>query len=79
MNRKQRRAMESEMGKETTQKITSSLDLMMTLEKCCVCDAPFDRKSKEQVTTWSVEVFKADKRVNLYCPECYTVKQQVAY
>jgi hypothetical protein len=79
MNRKQRRAMESKMGKENTEKVTSSLDLMMTLEKCCMCDLPFDRKSKEQAATWSVEVFKVDKRVNLYCPECFKEKQEIAY
>ncbi len=75
MNRKQRRAMESKMGKEKTQQITSSLDLMMTLEKCCVCESIFDKKNREHVMNWFVEVFKADKKVDLYCPTCYKEKQ----
>lgn len=76
MNRKQRRAMEAKMGKENAQKVTSSLDLMMTLEKCLICDKIFDKKNKEHAMTWFVEVFKADKKVNLYCPECYKEKKE---
>jgi hypothetical protein len=70
MNRKQRRALASEMGKDNAKKITSSIDLMMTLESCCVCKTAFDRKSREHAQTWRVDVYSQEKQVKLYCPEC---------
>ena len=75
MNRKQRRAAKKIMGEQAT----SSLDLMTSLDKCNGCDAKFDKKSKEHAMTWYVEVYKADKKVLLYCPECQQAKKEVAY
>jgi hypothetical protein len=66
MNRKQRRAAKKVMG----EKATSTLDLMTSLDKCCVCEAQFDKKSREHAMTWYVEVFKTIKKVDLYCPNC---------
>ena len=40
-------------------------------DKCTGCAAPYDKKSKEQATTWSVTVYEQSERVNLYCPECW--------
>jgi len=77
MNRKERRAMASEMGKDKAKKIESTLDLMLLLDKCCVCEAPFDRKSREHAMTWTVEVFKEKKTVDLYCPDCKKVEIKV--
>ena len=59
------------MGKEAT----SKLDLMLNIgEQCLICKKPYDKKDKEMVKTWFVEVFNADKRVNLYCPTCFKEK-----
>ena len=37
-------------------------------DKCFACKTPFDKKSKEHVTTWKVVV--SQEGVNLTCPEC---------
>ena len=74
MNRKQRRAAKKVMG----EKATSTLDLMTSLDKCCVCNAEFDKKSREHAMTWYVEVFKAAKRVDLYCPNCRVDNERTA-
>lgn len=69
MNRKQKRAL-NKLAKN--KEAASSIDLMLGMQQqCLTCNKTFDRLSKEMATTWFVEVYKADKKVNLYCPECY--------
>ena len=46
-------------------------------EKCLVCQKEFDRRSKEQVTSWYVAVRKEQGKVNLYCPECWNNAQKL--
>ncbi len=74
MNRKQRRT----LNKVTKNKeATSSIDLMLGMEnQCLTCHKSFDRFSKEMAMTWYVEIYKTDKKVNLYCPECYPNRSQ---
>ena len=72
MNRKQRRA----MGKQLGDKAASTVDLMLHLpNKCLICEALYDKKSKEMANTWSVEVYNEQKVVKLYCPECFEKKR----
>ena len=67
MNRKERRALEKQMGKDNVEKV----NLMLSLpEKCLTCDQKFDKKSKEMAMSWFVEVFNQQRRVELYCPQC---------
>ena len=40
-------------------------------EHCSACIKPFDKKSKEHVTTWNVVVREKENLVRLYCPECW--------
>ncbi len=71
MNRKQRRTLRKQMGSEAT----SSLDLMLGIsEQCLTCKKLYDKKDKEMVKTWFVEVFNAQKKVDLYCPQCHEEK-----
>jgi hypothetical protein len=73
MNRKERRTLQKQMGKEAT----STIDLMLSLsDECLTCKKPYDKMNKEMVKTWSVEIFYSQKKVDLYCPECFTEKQQ---
>lgn len=75
MNRKQRRAI-NKVAKN--KEAASSIDLMLGIgDQCLTCHKPYDKFSKEMVMTWFVEVFKAQKKVNLYCPECYKAKNAV--
>jgi hypothetical protein len=40
-------------------------------DKCTGCVAPYDKKSKEHATTWSVTVYTDSEEVKLFCPECW--------
>lgn len=40
-------------------------------DKCNGCSEHYDKKNKEQATTWSVMVFNETKSVRLFCPTCY--------
>ena len=40
-------------------------------ENCLTCLEPFDRKNKEQVQSWFVVVKNEEKKVRLYCPDCW--------
>jgi uncharacterized protein with PIN domain len=67
MNRKQRRTLQKIAGK----KATSTIDLMLNMpSKCLTCEAPYDKMSREMAMTWTVEVYKAQQEVRLYCPSC---------
>lgn len=44
---------------------------------CLTCDAPFDKTNKEEVATWRVVVREKEKKVNLYCPECWDSANQI--
>jgi hypothetical protein len=69
MNRKQRRALNKAANNKEA---SSSIDLMLNIgDQCLTCHKPYDKLSKEMVMTWFVEVYKATKKVNLYCPDCY--------
>ena len=46
-------------------------------DECLVCEKPFDKKSKEDVTSWFVTVREKQGVVNLYCPECWGTAQKV--
>ena len=68
MNRKQRRQLGKTIGKDAT----STLDLMLNMPtECSECQKSYDKKSKEMVMTWFVEVYNSEKKVVLKCPECY--------
>lgn len=69
MNRKQKRAI-NKIAKN--KEASSSIDLMLGLaDQCLTCHRAFDKLSKEMAMTWFVEIYKSDKKVNLYCPDCY--------
>jgi len=40
-------------------------------DECLACDAPFDRKNREQVMSWNVVVKRDPDVVRLYCPDCW--------
>tara|TARA_R110000765_G_scaffold373585_1_gene464111 strand:- start:161 stop:439 length:279 start_codon:yes stop_codon:yes gene_type:complete len=40
--------------------------------ECLVCLKPFDKKDKEMVQSWCVVVRRESKKVNLYCPDCWS-------
>ena len=38
---------------------------------CLVCGKTFDKKNKEMVMKWRVEVFNDPPSVKLFCPDCW--------
>jgi len=61
-------------------------DKVMSFDRmpdCCVmCYKVFDKKSKEDHNTWTIVERREEKKVNLFCPDCWegglaAVKQQV--
>ena len=67
IERKQQKK-DKKLEKEMTKK-------MMMFDKledhCAACQKPFDKKSKEHVSTWNVVVREKEDVVRLYCPECW--------
>ena len=71
--RKSRRPSAAKEKKAAEKELAAKVALFSELTtECLVCEAPFDKTNKEQVTTWSGIVRKAEGTVNLYCPECWT-------
>jgi hypothetical protein len=68
MSRKLKRNKEKKAKKELATKVALFGKIG---EACMTCDKPFDKKDKEQVMSWSVVVREQEKKVNLYCPDCW--------
>ncbi|MGYP001198747738 len=68
VRRKIKRAKKKKAKKQLKQAASFYLDLP---DSCMSCDRPFDKTSKEDVTTWSIVVRRAENKKNLYCPECW--------
>ena len=68
MNRKQRR--EAEKNGENPALQEKMVLFGKIPDKCLGCSTPFDKKSKEHATTWTVMVYNESQTVKLYCPKC---------
>jgi hypothetical protein len=68
MSRKLKRNKEKKAKKELATKVALFGSIG---EACMTCDKSFDKKDKEQVMSWSVVVREQEKKVNLYCPDCW--------
>ena len=40
-------------------------------DQCETCQQPFDKKDREQVSSWNVVVKEEQGVVRLYCPQCW--------
>jgi len=64
--------------KEAEKELKKKLGLFQMIpDHCLVCQAPFDKKNREQVMSWSVVVRKTEKIVRLYCPSCWDKAKQL--
>ena len=73
-SRKIKRNKEKEAQKEIKQKINmfSRMD-----DECLACTTAFDKTDRAQVESWYVVVKEEQKKVNLYCPDCWGKARQV--
>lgn len=71
MNRAQRRAAKKNKKNESSE-VQEKMAMFGKLEdECLACQAPFDKKDKQQVMSWSVVVRNDTEEVRLYCPDCW--------
>ena len=58
--------------KQSKKRMAQQLGMFDELgDECSACEKPYDKKSKEHVTTWNVVVKEKEKIVRLDCPECW--------
>ena len=43
-------------------------------DKCTYCNKDFDKKNREQVFSWMMQIYEEEDVYNLFCPECYQAK-----
>ena len=67
-SRKIKRNKEKQAKKEIKEKMNMFSRMP---DECLACVKPFDKKDREQVDSWFVVVREAEKKVNLYCPDCW--------
>ena len=78
MNRAQRRAAAKRNKKNESSEVDEKMALFGKLpNECLACLAPFDKKDKNQVMTWSVVVRNDTEQVRLYCPDCWAKAKAV--
>ena len=76
MNRKQRRALEKQVGGKTSQNFSDKISQFNKLpEQCSVCEEEFDRTDREMLKSWSVVI--RQEIVRLFCPCCMGKAKQV--
>jgi len=68
-DRKIRRKKKKDAEKELKQKMS----MFEHLPNACVnCFKDFDKKNREMVQSWYVVERRKERKVNLYCPECWS-------
>jgi len=68
LKRKLERTKKKAAEKELKQKVMM-FDKMP--DACVSCFKDFDKRDREMVMTWYVVERRREKKVNLYCPECW--------
>ena len=77
MNRKQRRAVSRQVGKDNSEELSVKVAQFQNLpDMCLMCEKPFDKKSKQMAQTWNV-VVRDEDTVRLYCPECWDTANNI--
>ena len=69
MNRKQRRAMNKQIGAQPTDELAQKISQFGKLpQQCTACQKEFDKQDKDMIQSWSVVV--KQEVVRLFCPDC---------
>ncbi len=72
MNREQRRAAAKQAKKNENPELEEKISRFGKLpDECLTCLAPFNKKDKDMVMSWSVLVHGEEEVVRLYCPDCW--------
>lgn len=58
--------------KRAKKEIKNKMNMFSRLpDHCLACLSDFDKQDRDMVNTWTVVVKEQDKKVNLYCPDCW--------
>ena len=67
-----------EAKSEGNQELESKIALFGKMpDECLTCEAPFDKKDKEMVMSWSVVIREEKEEERLYCPDCWKMAQEM--
>jgi len=78
LERKMRRKNLSKARKQVEKDMKDKINMFDKLpDYCLTCEAPFDKKDREQVFTWNVVVNRQEGNVRLYCPTCWQKAQEI--
>jgi uncharacterized protein with PIN domain len=78
LERKLKRTKLKKLKKDIKKTMRNQLDLFGFLpDHCLTCNKEFDKTNKEHTISWKVVVREEQKRVSLYCPECWTSAEEL--
>ena len=70
--KKIKRRIKKEKKRQVERDLKEKINIFSHLgDYCLVCEKSFDKKDKDMVQSWYVVVKEEQKKVNLYCPECW--------
>ena len=70
-SKKVNRKKQLDAKKEAEDKLVRQVGMFgLRPDNCSICNAEFDKNSREMAMTWRVIVSEEKKRVTLICPEC---------
>jgi uncharacterized protein with PIN domain len=71
LSKKLGRKKQLDAKKEAEDKLVRQVGMFgLRPDNCSICNAEFDKNSREMAMTWRVIVSEEKKRVTLICPEC---------
>tara|TARA_B100001094_G_scaffold72751_1_gene69029 strand:+ start:574 stop:840 length:267 start_codon:yes stop_codon:yes gene_type:complete len=71
-----KRSVDRRKKKQAEKELKTKMGMFSRLpDNCGACLKDFDKQDKEMVQSWTVVVKEKEKKVNLYCPECWATAQ----
>ena len=71
LSKKVNRKKDIKAKKDAQETLTRQVSMFgLRPDNCSVCNADFDKNSRDMAMTWRVVVSEEQKRVTLVCPDC---------
>mgnify|MGYP003112331243 FL=1 len=71
LSKKVNRKKDIKAKKDAQETLTHKVSMFgLRPDNCSVCNAAFDKNSRDMAMTWRVVVSEEQKRVTLICPDC---------
>jgi hypothetical protein len=76
MNRKQKRALRKQAGREVANRMEAVQTTISKMSnKCSACDSHFDKNDKSILDDWNISI-DSEGKLNLTCQSCSAKKRQ---